>query len=315
VSDAGLDRDIVILIDSLQKQGRLNIHVNAMLSPTQENIDHFINREIYVTEKLTVRSIKLFVDGALGSRGGLLKEPYADDPENTGIQITPTDLLREICNLAYSKGYQVCTHCIGDSAVSLMLHLYAGILPENNNLLWRIEHAQVVDPQDLPLFRKYAVIPSVQTVHATSDMYWAEQRLGPGRVNHSYAYRTLLGQNGWLANGSDFPVESVNPMYGFYAAFARKDLRGFPPGGYKMEEALTRTQALQSMTIWAAKSYFAGDKKGSLEPGKDADFVILDQDIMTAQEESVPKTRILETYIAGRKMSKEQGVMSDEMDK
>ena len=196
-----------------------------MLTPTDENIDSFINHGIYVTDKLTVRSIKLFADGALGSRGALLKRPYTDDPDNRGVQLTSTGFLKNICRLAYNKGFQVNTHCIGDSAISLMLQIYTGILPENNDLRWRIEHAQVFDPQDLHLFRQYAIIPSVQTTHATSDMYWAEQRLGPSRVQYAYAYKTLLDLNGWLPNGSDFPVESINPIFGFYAAVVRKDLK------------------------------------------------------------------------------------------
>ncbi len=305
VSDAGLNKEIVLLIDSLQKQGLLSIHVNAMLNPTDENIDSFIKQGIYVTDKLTVRSIKLFADGALGSRGAMLKKPYTDDPDNRGVQLTSTGFLKNICQLAYNKGFQVNTHCIGDSALSLMLQIYTGILPENNDLRWRIEHAQVFDPQDLHLFRQYAIIPSVQTTHATSDMYWAEQRLGSSRVRYAYAYKTLLDLNGWLPNGSDFPVESINPIFGFYAAAVRKDLNGFPPTGYRTEESLTRFQALQAMTIWAAKASFMENEKGSLEPGKSADFVVLDQDIMQVDEEAIPRTRVLETYIGGRKMSKE----------
>ena len=305
LSDAGLDQEIVLLIDSLHKEGLLSIHVNAMLNPTDENMNHFINHGIYVTDKLTVRSIKLYVDGALGSRGAMLKKPYTDDPKNSGIQITSTEVLKQICLLAYHKGYQINTHCIGDSAISLMLQIYTGILPENNDLRWRIEHAQVFDPQDLHLFRQYSIIPSVQTTHATSDMYWAEQRLGADRVVHAYAYKTLLDQNGWLPNGSDFPVESISPIFGFYAAVARKDLNGFPSEGYRTKESLTRFQALHAMTIWSAKACFAENEKGSLEPGKSADFVVLDQDIMTVDEKTIPRTRVLETYIGGRKISRE----------
>jgi predicted amidohydrolase YtcJ len=302
VGDAGLDKEIVCLIDTLQKQGKLSMRINAMLNPTTENIDYFINRGKYITEKLTVRSIKLYSDGALGSRGALLKKPYADDPDNSGIQLTPTSFLTEICKLAYEKGYQVNTHCIGDSAVKLVLQLYAGILPEHNDLRWRIEHAQVVDPKDMGLFRQYAIIPSVQTTHATSDMYWAEERLGRERIAYAYAYKTLLLQNGWLPNGSDFPVESINPMYGFYAAIARKDLHGFPEDGYRKQESLSRWEALQAMTHWAAKACFEENEKGSLESGKLADFVILDRDIMKVDEEAIPKTRVLETYVGGRRM-------------
>ncbi len=299
VGDAGLDKEIVELIDSLQKKHTLRIHINAMLNPSKENIGFYIDKGIYLTDRLTVRSIKLFADGALGSRGALLKEPYSDDPSSQGLQVAGAEYLEKICRMAYDKGYQVNTHCIGDSAVSLVLGIYASILPENNNRRWRIEHAQVVDPADLEMFKRYAIIPSVQTSHATSDMYWAEDRLGPVRIRYAYAYRSLLEQNGWIPNGSDFPVESVNPVYGFYAAVARKDLKGMPSGGYHMEQSLTRDQALRAMTIWAARSSFGEKKRGSLEPGKDADFVVLDRDIMTVQEDSIPGSRVLETWIKG----------------
>jgi predicted amidohydrolase YtcJ len=306
VGDAGLNREIVVLMDSLQQRRMLHMHINAMLNPNQENIDFFISKGIYITDKLTVRSVKLFADGALGSRGALLKKPYADDPSNSGIQVSPTKYLSEIFHLAYQHGYQVNTHCIGDSAVSLVLHLYASLLPGHNDLRWRIEHAQVVDPQDLRLFKEYTVIPSVQTTHATSDMYWATDRLGPERIGYAYAYRTLLELNGWMPNGSDFPVESINPVYGFYAAVARKDLHGYPPGGYRKEEAITREQALKAMTLWAARASFEEKTRGSLEPGKVADFVVLDRDIMTVDEAEIPTARVLETYADGVLMYKEK---------
>ncbi|HSN50178.1 MAG TPA: amidohydrolase family protein, partial [Bacteroidales bacterium] len=295
-----LDKEIVELIDSLQKKDSLHMHINAMLNPSTENIDFYIDKGIYETDRLTVRSIKLFADGALGSRGALLKIPYSDDPSSRGLQVAGTEYLEKICRLAYNKGYQVNTHCIGDSAVSLVLGIYASILPENNDCRWRIEHAQVVDPADLEMFKRYAIIPSVQTTHATSDMYWAEDRLGPVRIHYAYAYRSLLEQNGWIPNGSDFPVESINPVYGFYAAVARKDLKGMPSGGYHMEQSLTRVQALKAMTIWAAKASFGEKVRGSLEPGKDADFVVLDRDIMTVPEDSIAGTRVLETWIKGK---------------
>jgi predicted amidohydrolase YtcJ len=300
VGDAGLDRETVELVDSLQKKDSLHMHINAMLNPTKENIDFYIDKGVYKTDRLTVRSIKLYADGALGSRGALLKKPYTDDPSAIGLQVSGTKYLEEICRLAYAKGYQVNIHCIGDSAVSLVLSVYSSILPEHNDLRWRIEHAQVVDPADLERFKKYAVIPSVQTTHATSDMYWAKDRLGPVRVTHAYAYRSLLEQNGWMPNGSDFPVESINPVYGFYAAVARKDLQGMPAGGYYKDQALTREQALRAMTIWAAKASFDEKERGSLEPGKNADFVILDRDIMKVSEDSIPGTRVLETWVSGR---------------
>lgn len=303
VGDAGLDKEIVELMDSLQKKDSLKMHINAMLNPTKENIDFYIDKGKYETERLTVRSIKLFADGALGSRGALMKMAYTDDPSSRGLQVSETKYMEDICRLAYDKGYQVNVHCIGDSAVSLVLHIFSSVLPEHNDLRWRIEHAQVVDPSDLEMFKRYAVIPSVQTTHATSDMYWAKDRLGPVRITHAYAYRSLLEQNGWIPNGSDFPVESINPVYGFYAAVARKDLQGMPEGGFQKDQALTREQALKAMTIWAARASFGEMKRGSLEPGKDADFVVLDRDIMKVPEDSIAGAKVLETWVRGIPMA------------
>jgi len=300
VGDAGLDRDIVLLIDSIQQCGVLNMRVYAMLNPSEENISRFINKGVYHTDRLNVRSVKLYADGALGSRGALLTAPYADDPENSGIQVSSTELLTRICKLAFDKGYQVNTHCIGDSAVRLILAIYSGFLPEGNDLRWRIEHSQVLHPDDFTLFARYGIVPSIQTTHATSDMYWAEERLGPERIKYAYAYKTLLGQNGWLPNGSDFPVESINPLYGFYAAIARKDLKGFPPDGYRMQEALSREQALKAMTIWAARACFEEKSIGSLEPGKVADFVVLNKDIMKAEEKTIPEAKVVMTFMDGK---------------
>lgn len=302
VGDAGLDYETVMRIDSLQQAGSLQMRIYAMLNPGKENTEHFIRKGIYVTDRLTVRSVKLFADGALGSRGALLKKPYADDPRSRGVQVSYTGKLDSICRLAYTHGYQVNTHCIGDSAVTLMLNLYSGILPKHNNLRWRIEHSQVVDPADLPLYREYAIIPSIQTTHATSDMSWAEARLGADRISRAYAYKTLLATNGWLPNGSDFPVEDIPPLNGFYAAVARKDLHGLPAGGYRMEEALSRTEALRAMTIWAAKAAFGEKDYGSLEPGKWADFVVLDKDIMKVEADVIPAIPILQTWSAGKEV-------------
>lgn len=298
VHDAGLDADEVELIDSLQKAGILKMRINAMLNPTHDNFEKYISKGIYSTERLTVRSIKIYADGALGSRGALLLEPYSDDPKNRGIQVETTEKLDSVCAMAYQHGYQVCTHCIGDAAVRLMLDLYSKYLPKGNNLRWRIEHSQVVDPTDLPRYKQYNVVPSVQTTHATSDMFWAVNRLGD-RVKHAYAYQNLLAQNGWLPNGSDFPIEDINPLYGFYAAVARKNLNGEPQEGFQMENALTREQALRAMTIWAAKACFEEDVKGSIEVGKFADFVVLDFDLINYDISDAFRAQVLQTVING----------------
>jgi len=299
VCDAGLGYQEVVLIDSLQKEGELLMRIYAMLEPTNENFRNFITRGIYRTDRLSVRSIKLFADGALGSRGALLLEPYADDPLTKGLQIESIAYYRNICKKAWQYGYQVNTHCIGDAANRMILDVYGEILKGKNDLRWRIEHAQVVHPSDFEKFAKYNIVPSVQTTHAVSDMSWAVDRLGTERISHAYAYKMLLQQNGWLANGSDFPVEQINPLLGFYTAVARRSISGVPSGGFQPENALTREEALRAMTIWAARAAFEETNRGSLESGKWADFVVLDTDLMTAPLETIPEAKVFSTWIGG----------------
>ncbi len=302
VGDAGLEKETILLMDSLQKESALKMRIYAMLHPTKENFEHFMEKGIYKTDFMNVRSVKLFADGALGSRGARLIEPYSDDPKNVGLLVETPDYLAEISEMAYRHGYQVNTHCIGDSAVRLVLNVYGNLLKEQNDLRWRIEHAQIVHPDDFDLFGKYSIVPSIQTTHATSDMFWAADRLGSERMKGAYAYRQLLEQLGWLPNGSDFPVEHINPLYGFYAGVARKNLDGKPEEGFQMENALTREQVLRGMTIWAAKAAFEENEKGSLEPGKFADFVVLDIDLMKDDIELVPVTKVNKTFIAGQQV-------------
>jgi predicted amidohydrolase YtcJ len=299
VCDAGQDLKIVKLYDSLQRKKALTLRLYVMLAPTDENIAYFVTKGVYQTPSLNVRSIKLYTDGSLGSRTAMLKEPYSDAPEKTGIMVTSLEKIRDMCSLALKYGYQVNTHAIGDYAVRLVLDVYAEFLKGTNDLRWRIEHAQVADPADISLFGKYSVIPSVQATHATSDMYWAGDRLGPDRIKNAYVYKALLEQNGWLANGTDFPVENISPVLTFFAAVARKDLKGYPPDGFQPENALSRKEALKSITIWAAKAAFDESSRGSIEPGKLADFVILDQDLMKIPENQIPSVQVLQTFLDG----------------
>lgn len=301
VHDAGLNLEVIETIDELQQQEILKMRIYAMLSPTEENFEKYMYYGVYKTDRLHIASIKLFADGALGSRGALMIEPYSDDPENSGLQVASYEYLHKMASLADSFEYQVNTHCIGDGANRLMLNIYGEVLKTKNDKRWRIEHSQVLHPDDFDLFGKYSIIPSIQTTHATSDMYWADERLGD-RIQYAYAYKTLLEQNGWLPNGSDFPVENINPLYGFFAAIARKDQSGWPENGFQPEEALSRKEALRAMTIWAAKSGFEENDLGSLEAGKQADFVITDRDIMEVPEMEIFKTIILSTYIAGEEV-------------
>jgi len=302
VVDAGLDMEIINLIDSLQQSGSLKMRINAMVTPKKENLGIVFEKGPYHTDYLRVNSLKFYTDGALGSRGALMLEPYADDPDNLGLLLAEPGYFRDMFSQAYENGFQVNTHCIGDSACRLTLQLYGEVLKGENDRRWRIEHAQVVNPADLELFGKYSVIPSIQGTHATSDMYWADERLGPERIRHAYAFKDLLAQNGWVVNGTDFPVEEIDPLNTFYASIARKDLQGWPDGGFQMENALNREQTLRSMTIWAAMGSFEEDIKGSLEPGKFADFVMLDKDIMQIKVDDVPSVKVMATYSGGEKV-------------
>ncbi len=305
VTDAGLDKQDILLMDSLQKAGILKMRIYAMMNPNGENYDYFLPNGPLHTGRLTVSSIKLYADGALGSRGALLLKPYSDKPGHYGLQLHLLSYYDFVCKKAFDAGFQVCTHAIGDSGNRIMLKSYAKYLQGPNNRRWRIEHAQVIDPSDFHYFKDHNIIPSVQATHCTSDMYWAEDRLGKERIKTAYAYKKLLEQNGWLINGTDFPVEDISPLKTFYAAVARKDLKGWPEGGFQMENALTREEALRSITIWPAKGSFDENRKGSIEVGKVADLVILEKDIMQIPENEIPKTKVFATILNGEEVYRE----------
>ncbi|NOY95623.1 MAG: amidohydrolase [Chlorobi bacterium] len=302
VVDCGLPKQTILLMDEMQKAGKLKMRINAMLSATPENLEYFVGKGEYKTERLHINTIKLYTDGALGSRGALLIEEYSDDPGNKGLMIAEEEYYDKILKKAFQNNYQVATHCIGDMANRFMLNKYGEYLKGKNDRRWRIEHAQVINSGDFKLFGKYSVIPSVQATHCTSDMYWADERLGEERLKGAYAYQQLLQQNGWLPNGTDFPVEDISPLKTFYASVFRIDTEGNPKGGFQIEDALTREQTLRSMTIWAAKASFEENEKGSLEPGKFADFVILDTDLMDATPEQVLGAKVLSTWLAGERV-------------
>jgi predicted amidohydrolase YtcJ len=302
VTDCGLDKSTILLVQEMQNRSELKMRVNAMLNPTKENFEYFVKKGPVKTEKLVVNTIKLYADGALGSRGALLLKDYSDNPGNQGLQIETQEYYDEICKLAYDNNYIMATHAIGDSANRLVLNTYAKFLKSKNDRRWRIEHAQIVNEDDFSKFAEFSIVPSIQATHCTSDMSWAENRVGEERIKGAYAYQTLLGQNGWLPNGTDFPVENIEPLFTFYSSVFRTDHNGFPEGGWQVEEGLTREQTLRSMTIWAAKAYFEENEKGSLEPGKYADFVILDTDLMSASPQEVLNTEIESTWIGGEKV-------------
>ena len=299
VQDAGLSREVVLLIDSLQQAGGLRIRMNTWLSPSEENFTHFVEKGPYRTDHLSVNTIKLFADGALGSRGARMIEAYSDDPGNLGLFVTPLAELEKHCRRAHENNFAVATHCIGDAANRETLKIYAEILGGKNDRRWRIEHAQIIHPDDFHYFGDYNIIPSVQTTHATSDMYWAADRVGMERMKGAYAFKQLLEENGWLPNGSDFPVEQINPLFGFYAAVVRKDQSGYPGGGFQMEDAISREEALRAMTIWAARAAREEDLKGSIEAGKLADLVITGSDLMQAPDEKLFAIPVHATYSGG----------------
>ena len=298
VSVAGMDKEDIYLIDSLQKKGELSIRVYAMISNTPKNLDHFLSVGPIKTDKINVRSFKVYADGALGSRGAALKQTYSDLANHMGEFITPKDSLEKLAYKLATTPFQMNTHAIGDAANQVVLEAYNKALVFSDDPRWRVEHAQIIDTADIKLFNR-KIIPSVQPTHATSDMYWAENRLGKDRLEGAYANRALLEQSGRIALGTDFPVEQVNPIMTFYAAVARKDLEEFPEEGYLPENKLSKMEALRGMTLWGAYANFEENQKGSIEVGKVADFVILDRDIISISEKRIPKARIVATLIDG----------------
>ncbi len=300
VDDCGISKSEVFLLDSLHKIGELNMRVYAMLTDSKENFDYFLRKGPFRTEHLNVNAFKFYADGSLGSRGAALLKPYADLPNHSGYMMNGKKYYSKMGKEVFKAGFQMCTHCIGDSANREILDVYAQILSPNNNKKWRIEHAQVVNPDDLIKFKKFSIIPSVQPTHATSDMYWAKDRLGEQRVKTAYAYKQLKDELGLIALGTDFPIEDINPIKTFYAAVFRKDKNNFPPNGFQIENALSREDALRGMTIWAAIANDEFETKGSIEKGKFADLTILDRDILSIDEKYILDTEVVYTIIGGQ---------------
>lgn len=298
VDDAGVMYQDVEAMDELQKAGKLKMRIYAMLSDSAPNYKHYLDKGPYKTERLNVRAFKFYADGALGSRGACLFKDYTDKPHWRGFLLSSMAHFKTYAEIMDKKGFQMNTHCIGDSALNMVMDIYTRYCNEKKDHRWRIEHAQVVTPDDFKNFSE-DIIPSVQPTHATSDMYWVQERLGEVRGKYAYAYKDLLDAAGTIALGTDFPVEDISAIKTFYAAVIRKDSKGYPPNGFQMENALSRQQAIRGMTIWAAYANFEEKEKGSLEPGKYADFVMLDTDLMTCKENAILKTKVLATFING----------------
>lgn len=306
VHDAGVSPDEIEAYRRLDASGALKLRMYLMVAG-RHALEYFAHHRPCTGERLSIRACKLYMDGALGSRGAWLLEPYSDRPTDragrpyTGLRVGDLAQMERICADALRRGYQVCTHAIGDRANRETLALYRRALKRKprHNHRFRIEHAQIVNPGDIAAFRDLGVIASMQPTHATSDMRWAEDRLGPDRLAGAYAWASFLKAGVCVAGGSDFPVESHNPFLGVYAAVTRQDLKGEPEGGWLPEQRLTREEALRLFTVNAAYASFEEDSRGSLEPGKWADFVVIDRDIMTCDADRIPATRVLRTVIAG----------------
>ncbi|GGE27672.1 amidohydrolase [Psychroflexus planctonicus] len=301
ISDAGLSRNVIETIDRLQQEDKMKIRLYAMVSNNAADLDYYLSKPPYKTERLNVRSVKVYADGALGSRGAALKEPYSDHEGHFGSMVIGHDEFSKLAKRIAKTEFQMNTHAIGDSANISVLKTYQKLIGNQENRRWRVEHAQVLGNDDFSYFSKN-ILPSVQPTHATSDMYWAEDRLGSERIKNAYAYKKLLDQVGILPLGTDFPVEKVSPMLTFYAAVSRQDTNAYPKGGFQPQNALSREEALRGMTIWAAYSNFEEDEKGSLESGKFADFIVLNEDLMQVDLKKVPDLEVIETFINGEKV-------------
>ena len=302
VTDCGLDMSDINIIDTLQQEGKISMRLFAMLSDNPENLTAYLKRGPYKTDKLFVNGFKVYADGALGSRGACLLHSYEDRKDWTGFLLANISHYDSLASVLAASKFQMCTHAIGDSANRQILNIYNKYLQKGNDRRWRIEHAQVVNPSDFNLFGAAAVVPSVQPTHATSDMYWAAERLGNERMKGAYAYKQLMNQNGWIPLGTDFPVEDISPFKTFLASVGRVDAKGFPEGGFQSENALSREQTIRGMTIWAAKASFLEKEVGSLEAGKKADFIILAQDLMQVPVNKILDTKVVATFSGGKKV-------------
>jgi len=306
--DAGIPKETIALYNEMKANGKMNVRIYAMLTGwDKELLNEWYNKGIMVDEdhKFTIRSVKLNCDGALGSRGAWLLEPYTDRPDHFGHETLPMEFVKETAYNGLRNGFQVCAHAIGDRANREILDRYEmafnDVKDKVDNHRFRIEHAQHLHPDDIPRFAELKVIPAMQAVHMSSDRPWAIDRLGEKRIKEgAYMWQDLLKSGVPIVNGTDVPVEPINPLASFYASISRKTLKGIPEGGYEPEQKMTRAQALKSYTLDAAFGAFEEDVKGSIEAGKLADFTIYDKDLMTVPEDEVLSTKVVTTIFDGK---------------
>ncbi len=312
LDEAGLDMSEIEYINRLQQNGIMKMRIYAMMSFNEKSIQNATKyHEFYDGNMLNVRSMKFYLDGALGSRGALMKNDYCDRSGHHGLQLLDMNSFNLWCSQLLANNYQVCVHAIGDSANSLVIKSFKRFIPKDFDARWRIEHAQIVSPRDMKTLNEYSIIPSVQPTHATSDAPWALERIcvdsnnlkkNPKFYNPiagAYAYKNLLNAAGSIALGTDFPVENISTLATFYAATQRKDIGGKLATAFLPKQALSTKQALLGMTLWAARANFEERRKGSLEVGKLADFIEIDTDIITALPAEIQKAKIVKTYING----------------
>jgi predicted amidohydrolase YtcJ len=311
IHDPGEDAETISIYEELAKAGNYSLRNYVMISDPGEPNSAAALRNPYIQRgpqsalydaHLWVRALKLYADGALGSRGAALLAPYSDEPGNSGLLVSQPSHIEAWAEAALQRGFQVNVHAIGDRGNRIVLDAFETALrkyPKADHR-FRIEHAQVLSPQDIPRFAQLGVIPSMQATHQTSDMRWAEARVGPERIRGAYAWRSLLNTGVVIPNGTDFPVEEVNPLLTFHAAVTRQDPTNWPVGGWYPEQKMTREEALQSMTIWPAYAGFQENILGSLAPGKYADFVVLDRDIMRVPDTEILGARVTSTWIGGK---------------
>ena len=298
--EAGIDFKHIQLFKSMVSSGKYHLELYAMLMNSPENRAFAAKNGPYRFRNLSIRSFKVFADGSLGSRSALLKKPYSDDHQNHGLLLTSVYEMRKIAQFCLKNGFQMNTHGIGDSANALVLEIYKNAFERNPDHRFRLEHSQIIDPADFSKFSQYAVFPSVQPTHATTDQRWAEKRLGKDRLLGAYAYKSLLRQYGMLAIGTDFPVESTNPFYTIHAAVQRKNPKNEPLNGFLVKESLTFDEVIRGMTIWAAFSSFQENELGSLEKGKKANFVIFDKPLES--KSTFDQNYAWMTFIRGKKV-------------